>query len=133
MGGHWGWQGGQHVWSPGRWEPGRPGHVWVDSHWRHEGGQWGFYQGHWLPTAHAGHAEMVVAAAPPAPHVEVAPAYHEPGHEWHRGHFEYHGERHVWFPGRYEPRPERSHWVDHRWEHRADGRYHFYRGHWRRD
>jgi hypothetical protein len=48
IGGYWGFQGGRHVWIPGRYEAPRPGyryepHRWVQQaggHWRLEGGAW---------------------------------------------------------------------------------------------
>jgi hypothetical protein len=45
--GYWGWQGGAHVWMPGRYEVLRPGWGWEEAHWAAVGPRWHFYPGHW--------------------------------------------------------------------------------------
>lgn len=46
--GHWAWQGGAHVWVPGRWVvPPRRSAEWIPPHWQHTPGGWRFVPGHW--------------------------------------------------------------------------------------
>ena len=47
IGGFWGWEGGRHVWFPGRWEAPRPGYRWVPHAWVREGGGYRMHEGHW--------------------------------------------------------------------------------------
>jgi hypothetical protein len=46
--GYWGYQGGNHVWIPGRWE--RPPHgrsAWEAGRWERQGNRWAYRQGRW--------------------------------------------------------------------------------------
>ncbi|MGC9949302.1 MAG: YXWGXW repeat-containing protein [Bryobacteraceae bacterium] len=46
--GYYRWDGGTHVWVPGRWElPPRPGGVWVAHKWVKRHGGWVLIEGHW--------------------------------------------------------------------------------------
>jgi hypothetical protein len=45
--GNWFWEGGRHVWHPGRWEAPRPGYRWVPHRWERAGGGWREQPGHW--------------------------------------------------------------------------------------
>ena len=48
IGGFYRWEGGAHVWVPGRWErPIRPGAVWVAPRWQRRGREWVFIDGRW--------------------------------------------------------------------------------------
>src|SRR5712675_1704182 len=47
VGGAWFWEGGRHVWHPGRWEAPRPGYRWVPHTWRREGDRWHMQAGRW--------------------------------------------------------------------------------------
>jgi hypothetical protein len=47
IGGYWGWEGGRHVWTPGRWEHPRPGYHWVPRTWTRQGNGWHQHGGHW--------------------------------------------------------------------------------------
>lgn len=77
VGGHWGWQGGRHVWSPGIWQvPPRPGNAWIPARWVNIGGQWEYQPGRW-----GGPGAVVVAPpvyAPPAQPVYAQPVYTQP-------------------------------------------------------
>ena len=42
------YEGGQYVWTPGRWErPPHPGAHWTAHHWVHRHGEWVLSEGHW--------------------------------------------------------------------------------------
>ena len=80
-GGYWGWNGGAHVWYPGRWEPERPGYRYVSSNWVFVSGEWVFNPAYWAPVV-IEPAPVVLQPAPvvvqqqPAEYVEqqqVAP------------------------------------------------------------
>ena len=45
--GYWNWEGGRHVWHPGRWEAPRPGYYWEPHVWVHEGNGWRMREGYW--------------------------------------------------------------------------------------
>lgn len=45
--GFWGWEGGRHVWVPGRWEAPRPGYRWVPHAWVGEGNGYRLHPGRW--------------------------------------------------------------------------------------
>ena len=47
IGGYWGWSGGRHVWTPGRWERPRAGYRWVPRTWEQHGNQWHQRGGRW--------------------------------------------------------------------------------------
>jgi WXXGXW repeat (2 copies) len=47
IGGYWGWNGGRHMWVPGRYEHGRPGYGWRPHAWVNEGGHWRLHNGGW--------------------------------------------------------------------------------------
>ena len=47
IGGYWGWNGGRHQWSPGRWDRGRPGYNWRPHSWVQQGGRWHQHDGGW--------------------------------------------------------------------------------------
>ena len=48
IGGYWGWHGGRHQWSPGRWEQPRPGYAWRPYAWAQQGGRWQLHAGGWV-------------------------------------------------------------------------------------
>ena len=48
IGGYWGWQGGRHVWVPGRYEHPREGYAWVPHHWAQHDGRWHLEGGGWV-------------------------------------------------------------------------------------
>jgi hypothetical protein len=72
--GYWGWQGGAHVWMPGRWNAARAGHRWAPERWETRNGRYVFVPGRWDADVHA--------AGPGGP-----PAHHDNGrHEGqHKG------------------------------------------------
>ena len=73
----------------------------------------------------------VVAAAPPAPQVEVYGAPPVAGYIWIGGFWNWVGGRHVWVGGHWEaPRPG-YYWSPHRWVPVAGG-YRLAPGHWER-
>lgn len=45
--GVWVWEGGQHVWHPGRWQAPKPGYVWIPYQWRQTGNEWQLSGGYW--------------------------------------------------------------------------------------
>ena len=45
--GYWAWQGGVHVWIPGRRIEARRGYHWVPDHWEARHGSHHFEPGHW--------------------------------------------------------------------------------------
>jgi len=47
IGGYWGWGGGRHQWTPGRWEHERPGYGWRPHAWVQQGGRWQQRGGDW--------------------------------------------------------------------------------------
>jgi hypothetical protein len=47
IGGYWGWNGGRHEWTPGRWEHPRPGYGWRPHAWVQQGGRWHLHEGGW--------------------------------------------------------------------------------------
>jgi WXXGXW repeat (2 copies) len=48
IGGYWGWNGGRHVWVPGRWEHPRPGYGWRPHAWVQQNGRWHLHAGGWV-------------------------------------------------------------------------------------
>jgi hypothetical protein len=48
LGGYWNWEGGRHVWVPGRWDvPPRGYHTWVAHRWVPYRGGYRLAPGHW--------------------------------------------------------------------------------------
>ena len=47
IGGFWAWDGGRHVWRPGRWERHRHGQAYVPHQWVRAGNGWQLHGGHW--------------------------------------------------------------------------------------
>lgn len=45
--GYWGWVGGRHVWTQGRWVAPRPGYRWVPRRWAQGPGGWHQHGGYW--------------------------------------------------------------------------------------
>lgn len=46
--GHWGWDRGDFVWTPGRWVVVERGYrTWVPGHWVERRGRWYWREGHW--------------------------------------------------------------------------------------
>jgi hypothetical protein len=42
------YEGGQYVWTPGRWDrPPHPGQRWAAHRWEHRGDHWVLVEGHW--------------------------------------------------------------------------------------
>jgi WXXGXW repeat (2 copies) len=48
IGGYWGWNGGRHVWVPGRYEHPRPGYTWRAHAWVQQGGHYHLRAGGWV-------------------------------------------------------------------------------------
>ncbi len=46
--GYYRWNGREHVWYNGRWEPRRDGYEYVSPHWVNAYGRWEFMPGHWV-------------------------------------------------------------------------------------
>jgi len=69
--------------------------------------------------------------APPAARVEVIPASPGPRYIWAPGYWRWAGHQHVWVGGRYMLRREGYRWVNPYWRSYG-GRWHYYRGYWRR-
>lgn len=48
IGGYWGYDGGRHVWHPGRWEkPPRPKAHYIAPRWERKGDRYAFRDGRW--------------------------------------------------------------------------------------
>jgi opacity protein-like surface antigen len=48
IGGYHRYEGGQYIWTPGRWDrPPREGQRWVAHRWVHNGDHWELREGHW--------------------------------------------------------------------------------------
>ncbi len=47
LGGHWGFEGGRHVWVPGRYEHARAGYGWAPHQWVAGDGRWHLRGGEW--------------------------------------------------------------------------------------
>jgi hypothetical protein len=46
--GHWGWNNGAYMWTPGRWEHRPRAHaVWVIPRWERRSGRYEFHPGYW--------------------------------------------------------------------------------------
>ena len=48
IGGYWGWNGGRHLWVPGRYEQPRPGYRYRPHAWVQQGGRWHLHAGGWI-------------------------------------------------------------------------------------
>jgi hypothetical protein len=123
--GYWQWQGGQHVWVPGRWIAEHPGQHWVPEHWAQNGPNWVFVPGAWVNVD----SDVVVGVPPPPPEEEPVPP-NAPGYIWVRGHWFWGGQGFAWIGGRWEPNKPGWVWVNPHWRPEGADHWRFLKGHW---
>lgn len=84
-----------------------------------------------VPAEPYGYADgPAVAAAPPAPQVEVIGVAPGPGYFWVGGWWTWNSSRYVWRPGYWSAHRPGYRWVPHEW-HRGPGGWQSHPGQWR--
>ena len=124
--GYWAWQGGSHVWVPGRWIAEHPGQHWVPEHWAQRGPNYVFVPGRWVPEQQ----EIVIGLQPPGDVVEQVPQG-PPGYFWARGYWNWNGSELEWIGGHWAQDRPGYHWAHARWIPEPGGRWRFKPGHWK--
>jgi hypothetical protein len=126
--GHWRWENGQYLWSPGARARAQPGMHYKPGEWVQRDGHWIWTNGDWVRDEVA---PPPPPSRPPPPPPSSGPSSPPPapvdehvqpreGYVWARGHHEWRGNQYEWIPGHWERQRARLTWYDGRWEQRGN-------------